>query len=116
VTVARLELSHPQLAEDAIAPTSTPAPQPEQLEPEVEGFSDYGVTKRPYPVEEKALERAIAIRSTYLSANTKDELTVLKQIYSQDECRWCQGWLKRYQPVAYRQWIETQQRLGLNKG
>jgi hypothetical protein len=30
-----------------VAPTSTPAPQPEQLEQEAKGFIDYGVTKRP---------------------------------------------------------------------
>jgi hypothetical protein len=82
------------------------------LEEQNVGLEDYCVQKRPYPVE-NGLERAIAIREIYLNASSKEEVVISKQKYSADECKWVHNWLKRYQPVAYCQWQETQKRVGL---
>ena len=114
---ALTESVEPEAKTEAFAPTGTtgsesPVATTNQLEEQNVGLEDYCVQKRPYPVE-NGLERAIAIREIYLNATSKEEVVTSKQTYSHDECKWVQNWLKRYQPVAYCQWQETQKRVGL---
>jgi hypothetical protein len=87
------------------------APQPEQLEQEDEGFSEYCNCKRPYPVEENSLARALNIRAVFLTAEIKHELMALKKIYSADELKWVQAWLKKLQPRVYEQYQGTLKRV-----
>jgi len=118
VTVDRVTVQNNQMPLTSVTPTVTtgsesPVVTTNQLEEQNVGLEDYCIKKRPYPVE-NGLERAIAIREIYLNATSKEEVVTSKQEYSSDECRWVHNWLKRYQPVAYCQWQETQKRVGLS--
>ena len=55
--------------------------------------------KKPYPTPNP--ERAHLIRSAYQNANSKADLAVLKETYSEAELKWAWNWLKNCFPAEF---------------